>query len=149
MMPVQIDRFGNMNLSSVGPHDKPKVQVIGSRGAPGNTIAHATSYWVPRHSARTFVDKVDFVSGVGHNRGVQSYATFVVTNLGVFDFDTPDGSMRIRSLHPDVTIDEVTENTGFTMHAPDEIPITRDPTDEELRLIREVLDPDDRRKSET
>src|SRR5438876_12447297 len=66
---TQIDRFGNQNISSLGPHEKPKVQLIGSRGAPGNTVNHATSYWVPNHSSRVFVDKVDFVSGVGNDRG--------------------------------------------------------------------------------
>ena len=148
MMPVQIDRLGNMNLSSIGPHAHPKTQVIGSRGAPGNTINHATSYWVPRHTSRTFVEKVDFVSGVGHDRGVPSFATYVISNLGVFDFETTDRSMRVRSLHPGVSVDEVVENTGFAMHVPDQIPVTREPTPDELRLIREVLDAGDRRKSE-
>ncbi len=148
MMPVQIDRYGNMNLSSVGEHNKPKVQLIGSRGAPGNTIAHATSYWVPKHSSRTFVPAVDFVSGVGHDRGVPSHAKFVITNLGVFDFDTPDRRMRLRSLHPGVTLDEVNENTGFEVVVPEQLAETRDPTEEELRLIRAELDPDDRRSAE-
>lgn len=134
MMPVQIDRFGNMNLSCIGPHDKPKVQVIGSRGAPGNTISHATSYWVPRHTSRTFVEKVDFVSGIGTDRGGLVHQ--VITNLGVFDFQ--DGSMRVRSLHPGVTMDEVRENTGFAIDG-DEAP-TREPTPEELDVIAK-LDP--------
>jgi acyl CoA:acetate/3-ketoacid CoA transferase beta subunit len=148
MMPVQIDRFGNMNLSSIGPHSCPKTQVIGSRGAPGNTINHDTSYWVPRHTSRTFVEKVDFVSGVGHDRGVTSYARYVISNLGVCDFGGPDGSMRIRVLHPGVTVDEMQENTGFELAVADDVHETRDPTPAELKLLREVLDPDDRRKSE-
>lgn len=143
MMPVQIDRFGNMNLSSIGPHDHPKVQMIGSRGAPGNTINHATSYWVPRHTTRTFVEKVDFVSGVGKPLGHVSY---VISNLGVFDFT--DTSMRLKTIHPGVTVDEVRENTGFELAIPDDLQETRDPTPEELQLIREVLDPHDRRKKE-
>ena len=148
MMPVQIDRFGNMNLSSVGDHSRPKVQMIGCRGAPGNTIAHATSYWVPRHSARVFVEAVDFVSGVGHDRGVASHARFVISNLGMFDFETPDGRMRVRSLHPGVSADEVRENTGFELDVPAGVPTTREPTTEELRLIREVLDVSDARGRE-
>lgn len=147
MMPVQIDRYGNMNLSAVGDHSKPKVQLIGSRGAPGNTIAHATSYWVPKHTPRTFVEAVDFVSGVGHDRGVPSYASFVVTNLGVFDFDTPDRRMRVRSLHPGVTLDEVKDNTSFELNLPEQVPDTRDPTAEELELIHQ-LDPENRRSAE-
>jgi acyl CoA:acetate/3-ketoacid CoA transferase beta subunit len=133
MMPVQIDRFGNMNLSSIGDHSKPKVQVIGSRGAPGNTINHATSYWVPKHSNRTFVERVDFVSGIGVDRG--GHAKVVVSDLGVFDFE--GGSMRVRSLHPGVTRDQVLENTGFDLVIADEFTTTRDPTDDEARLMQE------------
>ena len=144
MMPVQIDRFGNMNLSSIGDHAQPKVQMIGCRGAPGNTINHATSYWVPRHSTRVFVEEVDFVSGIGVDRG--GHIRQVITNLGAFDFEA--GSMRVRSLHPGVTIEEVRENTGFDLRVPDEVPATREPTDDELRLMSEELDPDDRRKTE-
>ncbi len=141
MMPVQIDRFGNMNLSAIGPHDHPKVQMIGSRGAPGNTISHKTSYWVPRHTARAFVEQVDFVSGLGVDRG--GLVHHVITNLGVFDFD--GGTMRVRSLHPGVTMDEVRENTGFAIDG-DETP-TREPTDDERELIAK-LDPNDARNRE-
>jgi acyl CoA:acetate/3-ketoacid CoA transferase beta subunit len=143
MMPVQIDKAGNMNLSSIGDHGKPKVQMIGSRGAPGNTINHATSYWVPKHSPRVFVERVDFISGVGKPLG---HVRYVISNLGVFDFDK--GVMGVRSLHPGVTADEVRESTGFDIDVPDDVARTRDPTDDEIRLIREVIDPDGRRKSE-
>ena len=142
MMPVQIDRVGNMNLSSIGPHDKPKVQVIGSRGAPGNTISHATSYWVPKHSVRTFVEKVDFISGVGKPSG---HVKFVITNLGVFEFGT--GVMRASSLHPGVTVEEVVENTGFLVKIPPDVATTRDPTAEEMEIIA-ALDPDNKRATE-
>lgn len=144
MMPVQIDRYGNMNLSAIGDHAHPKVQMIGCRGAPGNTINHATSYWVPRHSPRVFVERVDFVSGVGADRG--GLVSHVISNLGVFDFE--GGSMRVVSLHPGVSMEEVAEATGFELEVSGDAGETRDPDDEELRLIREVLDPDDRRASE-
>ena len=65
MMASQIDRTGNQNISAVGPHDHPKVQLVGVRGAPGNSVNHPTSYWVPDHSPRTFVEHVDVVCGVG------------------------------------------------------------------------------------
>jgi acyl CoA:acetate/3-ketoacid CoA transferase beta subunit len=143
MMPVQIDKVGNMNLSSIGEHAKPKVQMIGSRGAPGNTINHATSYWVPRHSPRVFVERVDFISGVGVPNG---HVRYVISNLGVFHF--PSGRMAIRSVHPGVTVDEIVENTGFELEMPSEIVETRDPTPQELSLIREVHDPNDNRKKE-
>jgi len=72
----------------------------------------------------------------------------VVSNKGVFDFETPDHAMRIRSLHPGVTADEVQELTGFPLVVPDAVPTTRLPTDEELRIIREVLDPSGARSAE-
>jgi acyl CoA:acetate/3-ketoacid CoA transferase beta subunit len=137
---TQIDRFGNQNISVIGDWAKPKKQLIGVRGAPGNTINHATSYWIPRHVARTFVEKVDMVSGIGTDRGAADLRR-VVTNLCVLDFEGSDRSMHLRSLHPGVTIDAVVDNTGFELAIDEATPDSRLPTDEELRLIREVLDP--------
>ncbi|MGH2785125.1 MAG: CoA-transferase subunit beta [Actinomycetota bacterium] len=144
---TQIDRHGNQNISALGDHARPKVALIGVRGAPGNTINHATSYWVSAHSARTFVERVDVVSGVGTDRGAADLRR-VVTNLCVFDFETPDGAMRVRSLHPGVSIDEVLANTAFAPVVPDDVTETRMPTAEELALIRDVLDRSDLRKTE-
>jgi acyl CoA:acetate/3-ketoacid CoA transferase beta subunit len=148
MTATQIDRYGNHNFACIGPHAKPKAQLLGMRGAPGNTICHPTSYWVPNHSTRVFVEQVDVVSGVGYDRARElgSAARFheircVVSNLGVFDFDTPDQRMRLASLHPGVSVEEVVEQTGFELTIPDDVPTTRTPDAEELRLIREVLDP--------
>jgi acyl CoA:acetate/3-ketoacid CoA transferase beta subunit len=137
---TQIDRFGNQNISVIGDWAKPAKQLIGVRGAPGNTVNHATSYWIPRHAARTFVPAVDMVCGVGTDRGAADLRR-VVTNLCVLDFEGPDRSMRLRSLHPGVTVDEVTDNTGFELAIPGAIPESRLPTGEELALIRDVLDP--------
>jgi acyl CoA:acetate/3-ketoacid CoA transferase beta subunit len=145
----QIDRYGNQNISALGDWKKPKTQLLGVRGAPGNTIHHPTSYFVPKHSKRVFVEKVDVVSGVGYDRaralGAQA-ARFheirrVVSNLGVFDFATEDRSMRLASLHPGVSLAEVVENTSFQLNVPSDVPTTRAPTTDELRLIREVIDP--------
>ena len=146
MAPSQIDRFGNMNLSCIGDHAKPSRQLIGSRGAPGNTVNHATSYWVANHSPRVFVEEVDFVSGVGTRRAREAGLRFhdlrrVITNLAVLDFETDDGAMRIRSVHPGVTPQEVRSATGFDLASSGDVAETRLPTQEELRLIREVLDP--------
>jgi acyl CoA:acetate/3-ketoacid CoA transferase beta subunit len=137
---TQIDRHGNQNISVIGDWAKPAKQLIGVRGAPGNTINHATSYWVPRHAARTFVPVVDMVCGVGTDRGAADLRR-VVTNLCVLDFEGPGRSMRVRSLHPGVTLAEVRENTGFELALSGDVPESRSPTEEELRLIREVLDP--------
>jgi acyl CoA:acetate/3-ketoacid CoA transferase beta subunit len=150
MVASQIDRYANQNFACIGPHEKPKAQLLGMRGAPGNTISHRTSYWVPNHSTRVFVEKVDVVSGVGYDRAAElgeRSSRFhcihrVVSNLGVFDFETPDHRMRLRSVHPGVTLDEVVENTGFELVIPDESCESRAPNDEEIRIIREVLDPE-------
>ncbi len=150
MIASQIDRYGNQNFACIGPHEKPKVQLLGMRGAPGNTISHRTSYWVPNHTSKVFVEKVDCVSGVGYDRAAAlgeassrfHDVRFVVSNLGVFDFETPERCMRLRSLHPGVALEEVVENTGFELVTPPDVPETRAPSDEELRLMREVIDPD-------
>ncbi|MEU4155125.1 CoA-transferase [Actinoplanes sp. NPDC026670] len=143
----QLDRFGNQNISCIGPWEQPTSQLLCVRGAPGNTVNHPVSYWVPRHSPRVFVEHVDMVSGVGHDRGAHEIR-LVVTNLAVLDFATPDRSMRLRSVHPAVTVDEVVTATGFALTVPDQVPETREPTTDEQRLIREHLDPDGRRDRE-
>jgi len=140
----QIDRFGNQNISCIGDWKRPARQLLGVRGAPVNTLNNPTSYWVPRHSRRVFVEKVDMVCGVGYDRAAGARyhrIPCVVSDLGVFDFTTPDHSMRLASLHPGVTVEQVREATGFDLAVPYEVPPTREPTAEELRLIREVIDP--------
>ncbi len=145
----QIDRYGNQNICAVGDWEKPKAQLLGMRGAPGNTINHATSYWVPNHSARVFVEKVDVVSGVGYDRaralGPRSSRFHeirrVVSNLGVFDFQTDDRRMRLASVHPGVRVDDVVQATGFSLVVPKDVPETRSPTARELELLRGSVDP--------
>ncbi|MEU1196940.1 CoA-transferase [Streptomyces sp. NPDC005813] len=145
----QIDRFGNQNISCIGDPERPARQLLGVRGAPVNTLNNPTSYWIPKHSPRVFVERVDMVCGVGYDRAAAagpSAARYhrlprVVTDLAVLDFATPDRSMRLASVHPGVTVDEVRAATGFALTVPDEVPATREPTDRELELIREVIDP--------
>ena len=153
----QIDRYGNQNLASIGPdYAKPKAQLLGFRGAPGNTVNNKTSYWIPNHGPRVFVDKVDVVTGVGWDRaaaaGPAATKYFdlrrVVTNLCVIDYETPDHRMRLRSVHPGVTVEEVVEATSFELVIPDDVPESRMPTDEEVKLIREVIDPQALREKE-
>jgi acyl CoA:acetate/3-ketoacid CoA transferase beta subunit len=146
----QLDRYGNQNISCIGDWAHPTAQLLGVRGAPGNTVNHTTSYWVPRHTRRVFVERVDLVCGVGYDRAVGPFHELrrVVTNLAVLDFDTPDHGMRLRSVHPGVTCTEVAEQTGFPLAIPDDVPETRLPTADELALIRDVLDPDGRREKE-
>jgi acyl CoA:acetate/3-ketoacid CoA transferase beta subunit len=150
MSPTQIDRYGNMNFAAIGGDlAQPKVQLLGLRGAPGNTICHPTSYWVGNHNAKTFVEQVDVVCGIGYDRAAALGPVAsrfheirrVVTNLCVIDFETPDHRMRLRSVHPGVAVGEVVEATGFDLVVPAEVPVSRLPTDEELRLLYEVIDP--------
>ena len=156
MMASQIDRYGNQNLSSIGDWRKPKAQLIGLPWGTRISTNHPTSYWVPDHNARTFVAQVDTVCGVGWDRAAAAgraatryhRVTQVVTNLCVLDFETPDHSMRIHSLHPGVTVDDVVAATGFELVVPDDVATTRLPTDEELGLIRDVLDPFGQRDAE-
>jgi len=147
---TQIDRYGNQNIANIGPWEKPKAQLLGVRGAPGNTINHTTSYFIGNHTTRCFVEKVDTVSGIGYDRAAAlgpEAARFheirrVVTNLCVLDFETPDRSMRLRSVHPGVTVDEVQAATGFDLVVPDDVPQSRLPTPDEVELIATVIDPD-------
>jgi acyl CoA:acetate/3-ketoacid CoA transferase beta subunit len=144
---AQIDRHGNQNISAIGDWKCPKAQLLGVRGAPGNTVNHPVSYWVPRHSPRVFTDHVDMVCGVGYDRGAHELR-MVVTNLAVLDFGTPERVMRLRSVHPGVEVADVVAATGFPLAVPDQVPVTRPPTDEELGLIRSRLDPDGARERE-
>jgi acyl CoA:acetate/3-ketoacid CoA transferase beta subunit len=123
--------------------------LLGVRGAPGNTVNHPVSHWVPRHLPRVFVPRVDMVSGVGYDRARAAgpaVAAFldlrrVVTNLAVLDFGGPDHCMRLVSVHPGVTVDEVAAATGFELAVDGAVAQTRPPSDEELALIRGVIDP--------
>jgi len=152
----QMDRYGNQNFACIGDWHQPKAQLLGFRGAPGNTINHTTSYFIPNHTPKLFVDHVDVVSGVGYDRAAALGPVAsrfheirrVVTNLAVMDFETPDHRMRLRSVHPGVELDDVIAATGFELVIDDTLTESRLPTDEELRLIREVIDPNDTRKAE-
>lgn len=145
----QLDRNGNQNISCIGDFDRPTRQLLGVRGAPGNTVNNRTSYWVPRHSQRVFVDQVDVVSGVGRERAEKARPAAtrfhdlhrVVTNLAVLDLDGPGSTLRLRSVHPGETVDDVLQASACEIHVEGEIPETRLPTVEELVLIREMLDP--------
>jgi acyl CoA:acetate/3-ketoacid CoA transferase beta subunit len=152
---TQVDRHGNQNLAAIGDYARPKVQLLGYRGAPGNTVNDPTSYWVPNHSPKVFVPAVDTVTGIGWDRAAAlgEAGRFVdvrrvVTNLAVLDFETPDRRMRLRSVHPGVSVDEVVAATGFELVVADEVSRSRLPTRDELRLIREVIDPDGTRDAE-
>ncbi|CAM3989231.1 MULTISPECIES: CoA-transferase subunit beta [Tsukamurella] len=143
----QIDRYGNQNISAIGDHRAPSRQLLGVRGGPGNTVNNRTSYWIPKHSTRVFVDAVDVISGVGYDsaRAAGPAATRfhdvyrVVTDLAVLGFNA-EGAMTLLSVHPGVTEQQVREATGFELDGAG-APQTRLPDDRELQLIRTVVDP--------
>lgn len=154
--PVQIDRFGQANISCIGDHAKPKSQMLGVRGFPGNSISHANSFMVPSHNKRVFVDgEVDVVASVGYNpeRLARGWSLdeidlrLIVTDLCVLDFLGPQRQMRIRSLHPGVGVEEVQAATSFPLHVPEAVPTTAAPTLEQLILIQQ-LDPHNLRASQ-
>ena len=146
--PTQLDRFGQINLSYMGgTYDKPKTQMLGVRGFPGNTIYHPNSFFFPAHGPRVFVPQVDMISGVGYNPakrvGGGNFSGVslrrIVTNLCVMDFGGPDHAVRVISLHPGVTFAEVEAATGFPLidAVAGETPL---PTEEQLAIIAS-LDP--------
>jgi acyl CoA:acetate/3-ketoacid CoA transferase beta subunit len=156
---TQVDRYGNQNIAAIGDWARPKSQLLGFRGAPGNTINHTTSYWVPNHSPKVFVPAVDVVCGIGYDRAAALGPTSsrfheirrVVSNLGVFDFaPAAEGeipTMRLLSVHPGVTVEDVLEATGFELQIPDDVPTTRGPEGAEVEEL-ERIDPEGLRFTE-
>ena len=161
---AQIDKYGNLNNSLIGSVERIRVKLPGGAGGShvGSFVRNFT-VWSVRHDARTtgkgqrlysLVDKVDFVTTMGHRTEVGTRQELgikgggpdaVVTNLCVFDFDEGTKIMRIKSLHPGVSVEDLLENTGFEPVVPENITDTPPPSEEEVRIIRE-LDPLETRK---
>lgn len=151
--PTQVDRWGQSNISAIGDYAKPKAAMLGARGFPGNTINHINSMFVPNHGPRVFVSgEVDMVSGVGYNptrfpkNARRDYVDLrlIVTDLCVIDFGGPgkwDGAViRVKSLHPGVTLEQVQAATGFPLLTAPDLRETPLPTKEQLAIIAK-LDP--------
>lgn len=151
--PVQVDRYGQMNISVIGDYQNPKASLLGVRGYPGNSINNRNSMFIPNHSCRSFVDgEVDLVCSAGYNPErypngrVGKYVSLVkiITNLCVMDFFGKNNAVRLTSLHPGVSLEEVRDNTGFELEVIDNIGETPIPTHDQLNTIRE-LDPNNLR----
>lgn len=147
--PVQVDRWGQGNIAALGDLKKPKVQLLGVRGFPGNSISHRNSMFLPSHTKRTFIEgEVDVVASVGFAdkrwpEGVKKLPVdigIVVTNLCVMDFNGPDHAARVVALHPGVGFEEVQGETGFPLTRAETVATTPAPTEEQLAIIRR-LDP--------
>ncbi len=155
--PTQLDRFGQSNISAIGgTHQQPKVQMLGARGFPGNSISHLNSFLVPAHSTRVFVEgECDFVCTIGYNpeRLPRGYSMddiglrHIITDLCVMDFGGPDHQVRVVSLHPGITAEQVQENTGFALAWADDVVTTAAPTAEQLSIIA-AMDPHNQRSKQ-
>jgi glutaconate CoA-transferase, subunit B len=147
---AQIDRFGNLNTTVIGGYDRPKVRLPGSGGACEIAIHARQILVIMRQATRSFVEELDFRTSPGHSgdaahdaaRGWHgSGPTSVVTDLGTYGFDEATGEMTLRTMHPGVTLGDVRASMGWEVRVADDVGETPPPTDEELRLIREELDP--------
>ncbi len=147
---AQIDRFGNLNTTVIGSYDEPKVRLPGSGGACEIAIHARQILVIMRQAQRSFVDKLHFRTSPGHSgdpahdaaRGWWgSGPTSVVTDLGTYSFDAGTGEMTLMTTHPGVTLEQVHENMGWEPKVSPDLGVTQPPSDEELRLIRQELDP--------
>lgn len=142
----QIDRFGNINTTVIGAYDAPKVRLPGSGGACEIAINARKVFVIMPQSTRSFVERIDFTTSPGHLTGTRPAGwgagpTVVVTNLGVHGFDETTGEMELRSVHPGVTVDQAREATSWPLRVANDVAETPAPSAEELRLIRDELDP--------
>ncbi len=150
---AQIDRFGNINTTVIGPYDHPTTRLPGSGGACEIAINAREVFVIMRQSARSFVEKIDFRTSPGNLGGAEQSEqirreggwlgrgpSVVVTDLGIWHFGN-DGEMRLESLHPGATLDDVRATIGWDPRIAPDLAITAPPSAAELRLIREELDP--------
>jgi glutaconate CoA-transferase subunit B len=144
---AQIDKFANLNTTVVGPYDKPKVRLPGGGGAPEIATNCRRIFITMSHSKRAFVEKLDFVTSLGHGKGGDDRAkhgvttegpTKVITDLSVLEPDPKTKELTVVSLHPGVTRDQLIDATGWKIKFADEVGETPAPTQKELMVLREL-----------
>jgi glutaconate CoA-transferase subunit B len=140
---AQIDRFGNINTTVIGDYASPHIRLPGSGGANEIAMHSRQVFVVMRQSKRSFVEEIDFRTSVGNSPGRQRGPSVVVTDLGLYHFDE-DAQMRLDSLHPGASLDDVHGAMEWEVHVSPQLGQTPPPSDEELRLMRKVLDPEGR-----
>jgi glutaconate CoA-transferase subunit B len=149
---AQIDPYGNLNSTMIGgDYHKPKVRLPGSGGANDLASFCWRTLIVMKHDPKKFVEKLDFLTTPGYLTGpgareaaglpVQTGPFRVITDLGVLDFAPDTCRMRVRSLHPGKTLEQVRASTGFELAALDPVGVTAEPTDRELEILRTEVDP--------
>lgn len=146
---AQIDRYANVNATVIGPYENPKVRLPGSGGSAEIAAWANRTYFLTPHQKRRFPEKCDFVTGAGHLHGNGSRAASgvrgggpqaVVTDIGLLEPDAT-GELTLTALHPARTVAEALAQTGWPLKVAAEVRATESPTTEELRLLREELDP--------
>ena len=144
---AQIDRFANLNTTVVGPYDKPSVRLPGGGGAPEIATNCGRIFITMSHSKRAFVEKLDFVTSLGHGKGgddrqklgvTTDGPTKVITDLCVLEPDPVTKELTVASLHPGVTREQVVSATGWKIKFADKVGETPPPTDKELKVLREL-----------
>src|ERR1035437_8527782 len=151
---AQVDRYGNLNSTVIGDYAHPKTRLPGSGGACEIAINARQVFVIMRQSKRSFVDRIDFRTSPGNLGGAEAAArirreegwlgrgpSVVVTDLGIYHFDD-SGEMRLDSIHPGATLQQVRDTVGWQPRLAEPLSTTLAPTPEELRLIRERLDPE-------
>jgi len=147
---IQADQYGNINLSVVGEYDKPLLRGPGGAGAPEVIKMHRKMIgYFPSHTTRTLVPKVDVITGTRYVIGAKERVKSgyrpgpirYITNLAVISKEEKDRPFKIDSVHPGVSVEQVVENTGFELEVPKDVPETEKPTVEQVRLLREEVDP--------
>jgi hypothetical protein len=141
--PAQVDSCGNFNNIAFGKdYRQPRLRLPGTGGIPDvTTYGDQVFLYVPRHSRVTFVPKLDFMSGLGHNpqRKHGHGPRYLISDLGQFDF--ANGRLRLTSYHPGVSIAQIQARTGFELEISPDVHETPPPNSEELRLLQEEIDP--------
>jgi glutaconate CoA-transferase subunit B len=148
---AEVDMYGNINSTVIGDHDDPKVRLPGSGGANDFGSLSWRTIIIARHDKAKLPERVNFITTPGYidgpgarekaglPRGTGPYR--VITNLALMGFDEETCRMKLISVHPGVTVEQVIENTGFELIIPENVPVSEPPTEEELTLLKEI-DPD-------
>lgn len=141
--PAQVDPQGNINNIAFGKdYNHPRLRLPGTGGIPDvTTFLNDIYLYVPRHSRVTFVSRLDFCAGLGHNeaRTHGKGPSYLISDLGQFDFD--EGNIRLVSYHPGCTVERIQNNTGFSLAVAPHVRETPLPTAEEIDLLRNEIDP--------